>query len=380
MQRISVVGLGQMGLSALAILHDRLPDARFVALDRSMDAVRRAAAVGPRVEGRIEDVLSGELDLSGVDLVLNLAGPFFTGSDAVARAAIAAGAAYVDIADDIEGTEAILALHEAATAAGVPLVTGAGLSPGVSNWLACRLLDRHPEADGIQVAWVVHESDPGGLAPLRHMLHMAVNRCPVYRSGNWDSSPGFVPSTAASYVFPDPVGEVEAYDTAHPEPRTLVRQYPHLQYANCKGALQPGWANQAFSTLGRIGFGYSDVQVEVNGAQAEPAEFLWKLMWARFERRPARERTACTAVLVQALRGDDVLGAMAIIDDDVMARGTGLGAAAAVIALLERGAPVGAWGPEALAWEVALPLFEQLGRARGGYGAGVVDMTVSGAI
>jgi hypothetical protein len=173
------------------------------------------------------------------------------------------------------------------------------------------------------------------------------------------------------------LGEVEAYDTAHPEPRTLVRHYPQLRYANCKGALQPEWANQAFSTLGRIGFGDSDVQVEINGIGVDPAEFLWKLMWARYERRPARQRSATTAVLVHAMQGDQLLGGLAINDDDVMARGTGLGAAAAVVALLEEGAAAGAWGPEALAWEVALPVFEQLARARGGYRAGVIDMAGS---
>ncbi|MFE2425942.1 saccharopine dehydrogenase NADP-binding domain-containing protein [Streptomyces sp. NPDC059373] len=202
---IAVVGLGHMGRSALGILLDQLPDAQFVALDRSEEAVKYAESLDPgRVTGRLADVSKGEVDLTGVDAVVNLTGPFFTGSDAVARAALAAGAAYVDICDDVEGTEAIVALHDEAKQAGLPLITGAGLSPGVSNWMASRLLDTHPTADGVQVVWLVHDSDPGGLAPLRHMLHMAVNPCSVWRDGAWVQSPGFVPATAASYVFPQP--------------------------------------------------------------------------------------------------------------------------------------------------------------------------------
>lgn len=376
MTRIAVVGLGHMGLSALSILRERLSSAEFVAIDRAPDAVRRATDVGSDIAGRVEDVTAGDLDLDGVDLVLNLAGPFFAGEDAVARAAIRHRATYVDIGDDVEGTEAILALDAPARDAGVALVAGAGLSPGVSNWLAARLLAEHPEADGVQIAWVTHESDPGGLAPLRHMLHMAVSPCPVWRDGRWERSPGFVPATAASFLFPDPLGEVEAYDTAHPEPLTLTRHFPRLRYANCKGALQPAWANAAFSTLGRIGFGYSDLQVEVNGSPVEPAEFLWKLMWARHARRPTRQPSATTAVLVQVFAGSEVVAGLSVVDDDVMARGTGLGAATAALVALDGTVAPGAWGPEVLPWEAALPLFEELAAQLGGYPRGVVHASL----
>jgi saccharopine dehydrogenase-like NADP-dependent oxidoreductase len=370
---VAVVGLGQMGRSALGILLDQLTDAKFVAVDRSEEAVRHAESLDPsRVTGRVADVSREVPDLAGAAAVVNLTGPFFTGSDAVARAALAAGAAYVDICDDVEGTEAILALHGEAQRAGVPLITGAGLSPGVSNWMASRLLDAHPTADGIQVVWVVHESDPGGLAPLRHMLHMAVSPCPVWRGGTWERSPGFVPSTAASYRFPQPLGVIEAYDTAHPEPVTLSRHYPQLTYASCKGAMHPAWANAAFSTLGRIGFGHADVRVDVGGTPVEPAEFLWKLLWARYNRKPAKPASAASGVLVQALAGQEILGSLVIDDDAAMSRTTGLGAAVAAVVLMDHGAAPGAWGPEALRWDVALPLYEGILAGLSGRGVGLI--------
>lgn len=375
MPRIAVVGVGQMGRSALSMLARHHANATFVVCDRSRESVDAAIALDPsRITGWVGDATAGTLPLDGVDVVLNLAGPFFAGSDAIARSAISRGVTYVDVGDDVECTDAILALHEEARRAGVSLVTGAGLSPGISNWMASKLLAEHPDADGVQVAWVVHESDPGGLAPLRHMLHMAVSPCPVLRGGHWESSPGFVASTAGRFQFPEPLGEVEAYDTAHPEPRTLARQFPQLRYANCKGALLPRWANQAFSTLGQIGFGYTDVKVDVGGVEVEPAEFLWKLMWERYSLRPARERSATTAVLVQVMSGADVLGALAISDDEVMSRGTGLGAACAVTTLLETGAPAGAYGPEILRHDHALALFEELAAREGGYRQGLIIM------
>lgn len=373
MTTIAVVGVGQMGLSALSILLEHLPEARFVALDRSAEAVQRAEQLAPqRVTPRVADVNSAEFSLDGIDVVVNLSGPFFTGSDAVARAALAAGANYVDIGDDLEATETIVALHDEAVATGVSLVTGAGLSPGLSNWFAARLIDEHPETDGIQVVWVTHESDPGGLAPLRHMLHMAVSPCPVWSGGEWTSTPGFSPTTARTYSFPVPVGDVEAYNTAHPEPLLLSRHYPQLTYAGCRGALQPAWANAVFSGLGRIGFGYTDVAIKIGEHEVEPAEFLWKLLWARHDARGQRDdATASTALLVQALVGDDVVGALAMTDDEVMARATGLGAAVAALVMLEEAPPAGAWGPEVLAWRTALPLFEKIGQGLGGFADGI---------
>jgi lysine 6-dehydrogenase len=369
---IAVVGSGRMGLSALAILLAERPDAHFVAIDVLVEAVERAVALAPdRVMGRVGSFSTDDIDIAGVDVVVNLAGPFYRGAEAAAAAAIDAGASYVDIADDIEGIEAVLALQSRAEKAGVAVVTGAGFSPGVSNWLASRLLSENPDADGIQIAWVVHENDPGGLAPLRHMLHMAVNECPVWRNGEWHNSPGFTPSTAQTFHFPAPVGDVETFDTAHPEPRLLVRHFPGLMNVRCKGALLPSWANGAFSTLGRIGFADTSVTVRVGDVDVDPAEFLWKLLWARHDRRPADERSPITALLVEALRGEQVVASLAIADDDVMARTTGLGAAVCALVMLDSPIAGGAWGPEILPWREVLDCYERIAASIGACPGGI---------
>lgn len=375
MVSVGIVGVGQMGSAALRILLEQLPDARFEAMDRSPEAIAGAEALDQqRVSGRLVDVSSESVDLSGLDLVLNMSGPFFAGSGSLAQDALRSGTTYIDIGDDLEATDSILALNAQAEAAGVALITGAGWSPGVTNWCAARLLDEHPDADGVNVVWATHERNPGGLAPLRHMLHMAVSPCPVWSDGQWIDSPGFVPATAAEFDFPEPLGRIEAYDTAHPEPRTLARSYPRLRNARCKGSLRPAWANAAFSTLGRIGFGYHDLAVDVAGHDVEPAEFLWKMMWARHH-AAARgdEGRALTALMVQVFRGadTDVLGSLAVLDDAPMSRGTGLGAAVAALAALREPPAAGAWGPEILPWQFTLSEYERIGLALGGFGPGI---------
>lgn len=377
MVSVGVAGLGQMGSAALRILLEHLPDAQFLAMDRSPEALHRAEALDPgRVQGRIVDVTADSVDLGDVDLVLNMSGPFFAGSDSLAQAALKAGTTYIDIGDDLEATETVLAMDEDAKRAGVALISGAGWSPGVSNWCAAHLLDQFPDSDGVQVVWATHERDPGGLAPLRHMLHMAVTPCPVWQDGQWVQSAGFVPETAATFTFPDPLGVIEAYDTAHPEPRTLARFFPQLRNASCKGSLRPAWANAAFSTLGRIGFGHHDIAVNVAGHDVEPAEFLWRLMWARHEASSStKDGQPLTALMVQVLKGTRVQGAVALIDDAPMSRGTGLGAAVAALSALQSDPPPGAWGPEVLPWRFALAEFERIGRSLGGFGPGIQDLT-----
>src|SRR5690242_21374486 len=85
MVSVGIAGLGQMGGAALRILLDHLPDAQFLAMDRSPEALRRAEALDPmRVRGRIVDVTTGSVDLDGVDLVLNMSGPCYAGSGSLA--------------------------------------------------------------------------------------------------------------------------------------------------------------------------------------------------------------------------------------------------------------------------------------------------------
>jgi lysine 6-dehydrogenase len=374
--RILVVGAGEMGRAALGILARRLPEARFGVLDRSRANLDLARELDP---GRIE-VEQAEIsaasppDLGDADVVLNFAGPFYLGSDAVARAALAAGCTYLDICDDVEGAGAILALDGAAKEAGVALITGAGNSPGVSNVMGKRLLELHPECDGIRVVWVVRDADPGGLAPLRHMLHMAVEPCPIWDGGKLVESAGFVPSTGREHELPLPVGHVVAFDTAHPEPLTMSRALPRLRHVSVQGALLPGWANDAFSTLGRIGFGYHDLTVDVGGTRVQPDEVLWKVLWARHEQRAGdAKKDGMTCVQVQALAGERTVATMSVYDDHSMLRTTGLGAAAAALAALERTPPPGAWGTEVLDAEAVLALVTELAEAEGALPRGIIE-------
>jgi lysine 6-dehydrogenase len=380
-RRIMLVGAGHMGRSALSILARCLPEAEFTVVDRSEESLALGAAIArERTVVRHTDIARDGLDAGGMELVLNFAGPFFLGSDQAARAAIAAGSAYIDVGDDAEGTRTILDLDASAQAAGVTVITGGGLSPGVSNWLACGLLDEYPGVDGVKIVWITREPDPGGLAVLKHMLHMAVAPCPTWRNGSMEFTKGFVPETAETFDVPPPFNRIEAYDTAHPEPVTLARARPDLALVQCKGSLFPNWANAAFSTLGRIGFGYSNMSVEIEGQQIQPIEVLWKLLWKRHDAKPPQQRISATQVNVIGTKDGVPIAMKSITDGADMSRGTGLGMAAAALALLEGGIAPGASGVEVIPHRRGLDHFLRLAREAGAFSDGIVEKHLNGAI
>jgi lysine 6-dehydrogenase len=368
---VAIVGAGEMGRATLEILVRRLPEVVFRVVDRDQGNLDKAAAVDPdRVRVLTADYNTDAIDLRDVALVANFAGPFYSGSDVLARLAITNGCHYFDICDDVEGIRPILALADTARDAGVALVTGGGNSPGTSNLMAKRLLELDDEVDGIRIVWVADDAEPGGLAPLRHMLHMTIAPCPVWQNGEFVNERGFVPSTARTYEMPE-LGTVEAYNTAHSETITLAYAFPHLRHISVQGALHPAWASEAFSTLGRIGFGYSDLKVDVDGRQVDPVEVLWKVLWARHTRRPS-SRDGLSAMLVQALKGDTVSATMSLADPYSMVRTTGISAAAQIMTMLAAPPDSGASGTEALPAQATLDLVEDLAREMGAIPKGIV--------
>jgi hypothetical protein len=101
-------------------------------------AARLADALGAKARSAAIDVTDAKglvRMLSDADVVLNTVGPFFRLGPPVLRAAIQARC-YLDINDDWESTEAMLAMADDARGAGVTAVIGMGASPGISNLLA----------------------------------------------------------------------------------------------------------------------------------------------------------------------------------------------------------------------------------------------------
>src|ERR1700709_185800 len=77
------------------------------------------------VAGSMED-LATQIRAQQPAVVINTIGPFSTTAPPIVQACLQASSDYLDLANDVAAVSAVLALNEAATAAGRTIVTGAG--------------------------------------------------------------------------------------------------------------------------------------------------------------------------------------------------------------------------------------------------------------
>jgi uncharacterized protein DUF4166/saccharopine dehydrogenase-like protein len=163
---------------------------------RRLDRARDLAALhGDRARAIALDrtaVTADVLRASGASVVVDAAGPFQGTDYRVARAAIAAGMHYLDLADGRDFVAGFAALDAEARAAGVVALTGASSTPALS----CAVLDRLTEGwrriDRIDIAISPgNRASPRGLAVIRSILSYAGKPVRVFDGGKWVTRPGW---------------------------------------------------------------------------------------------------------------------------------------------------------------------------------------------
>jgi len=232
--KVTVLGAGGMGQYAArcAATFDFVDE--LVVADRDASAAERVAqALGARARSTAVDVTDdaalGRL-LSGSGAVLNTVGPFFRLGPPVLRAAIRAGCHYLDINDDWESTEAMLAMHDDARAGGVTAVIGMGASPGISNLLAVtamRELDATEELyPGFDVDAAIPETrGPRPSAAMIHGVHQLTGRIRVFDGGRFVDER---PMRRVDLDYPG-LGPRAGWTIGHPEAITFPRYHAPLR-------------------------------------------------------------------------------------------------------------------------------------------------------
>jgi saccharopine dehydrogenase-like NADP-dependent oxidoreductase len=326
----------------------------------------------------VEGVESAEVDAAdrasieraaqGAGLLMNFAGPYYALGDAAARAAIACGIPYVDICDDAAATEELLGLDEAAKAAGSPVVIGAGSSPGLLNALALRVAAGFGELDELVLTWVVGEKGHTGPAPLRHFFYGITEEIPIWRDGQRQLVPAFMPESAEEFPFQEPVGAYVVRDVGHPETVTLPRVLSVRNVRN-KGALLPRRSTEIYDLLRRLGL-LGDGSVRMNGAEVVARDFVAEFLTERHNARRGDSRGDVMGLGVRAVGtagGRAVTRCISTAGHMTMADSTALPAAASVPQLLAGAVAPGTHGPEGL--DVGAWLAELTRIAPGLYGS-----------
>ena len=169
------------------------------------------------------------------DVVASCAGPAREVEVSSIRACIESGTPYVSLCDDHVATAESLDLNSAAKEAGVTVISGCGLSPGMTNVLtayAARSLDRVEE---IEIAVAYSLNDSSGDSTLFHLLHELSRDAPYV--SEFRTVSGRAGDLPRPVYFPEPVGWVETFTCGHPEPLTAPRSYPDLRAIRFRAGL-----------------------------------------------------------------------------------------------------------------------------------------------
>ena len=209
------------------------------------------------------------------DVVASAIGPFYKFGSKVIKAAIEAGVNLVDICDDADATLEAFKLDKEAEKAGVSIVIGLGMSPGLTNILAKYGSNKMDAVEKIHTAWVVGALDPGGPGDMEHGFHMLTGNVPTFKDGQWIDVPAG--SEKETVGFLPPIGKAEVYHVGHPEPVTLPRFIKGVKTVTNKGGLFPPLINQLFSFL--VDFGFTSTQpIKIKGVSIIPREFSAALL------------------------------------------------------------------------------------------------------
>ncbi|ESQ90039.1 saccharopine dehydrogenase [Asticcacaulis sp. AC460] len=131
------------------------------------------AATLPRARGLAVDItrdLATVLEREKPAVVVHTCGPFQGAGFDVARACIAAGVAYIDLADGRDFVRDFVKLDAEARAAGVPLITGASTVPGLSSAVIEHYCPQFARLESIDYAITPGQKTERGLATIRAIL------------------------------------------------------------------------------------------------------------------------------------------------------------------------------------------------------------------
>lgn len=212
--RVLVVGAGTTGGHAARAIIACIEAVEVTVFDlRRARAESIAARCGPQVRAL------GPTDAGVAADVVVLCSPSHT-QPRQARAALEAGAAVVSMADATADVAALLALDGQARARGLPVIVGAGFSPGLSCLLARHAAASFDSIDEVHVA----KTGTGGPACAR-VHHAALSGTNLdWRDGAWVSRSGGSGRQLA--WFPDPIGARDCYRAALADTLLLQRVFP----------------------------------------------------------------------------------------------------------------------------------------------------------
>jgi len=224
--------------------------------------------------------------ITGSAVVLNCVGPFYKYGPVILKAVIGAGIDYVDVCDDFDATEALLAMDEQAKKAGVSALIGMGSSPGVANVLVRFCADSLLEqVESVDIYHAHGGEKIEGAAVVKHRIHSMKMGIPMFLNGQFTTVKLFEESGRAleeDTEFQN-VGTYRVYAYPHPETITLPHYLKGVKRVTNLGLVLP----PAYAELikGTVRLGVTDEEpIEVQGQKVIPLDFAVAFILAQRKR------------------------------------------------------------------------------------------------
>ena len=148
--------------------------------------------------------------------------------------------AKVDMLDLISPHEETLVLDDEAQSAGISVVGGVGITPGITNILAQLGADRLETVERIDIDFAAFRSiahSPGLLHVILWEFDPRTENRFYFDNGKLIPNPPF--SGARTVHFPDPIGTQTTYYVPHGESQTLSKNIPGVKQVFIRGCFPP---------------------------------------------------------------------------------------------------------------------------------------------
>ncbi len=281
MSKVTVLGgCGAVGSIATETLASSGVFSEVTVADMNITAARKLARAikGSKlsaVELDAENPQSIRKAISGSSVVLNCVGPFYKYGPTIMKAVIEARINYVDVCDDFDATEKLLAMDDKAKKAGVSALIGMGSSPGVANVLvrfcADSLLD---QVEAVDIYHAHGGEKVEGPAVVKHRIHSMKVDIPMFLEGKFTTVKLFEDSGRAleeEAEFQD-VGTYSVYAYPHPETITLPKYLKGVKRVTNLGLVLPPAYAELIKGMVRLGI-TDEKPIEVQGHKIIPLEF-----------------------------------------------------------------------------------------------------------
>jgi len=191
MRVVVLGGTGNFGARILRALKDE-PGVELVATSRRARAVAGAERVPVKVLDLASAQFPAQLAALAPDVVVHTVGPFQGQDYQVARAALACGAHYLDLADGRAFVAGFGALDAQARSAGKVALSGASTLPALSSAVVNELVSLGGEPESIEVAIAPGQRAPRGVATLQAVFSYLGQPVRVWSRGRWVHRTGWM--------------------------------------------------------------------------------------------------------------------------------------------------------------------------------------------